>query len=205
MSETKNKHANPLNHLQNIIALKDLMMNSDIKVAYLGRVTQATIDGFSSITQEELSDKHESKVVSKRVYHVMIEALQNICKHADSTTESSSDSLEQGLAKEGIFLIGDNETEYFVTTGNQISMQNAINLRGILDRVNALDKDELKALYRTVMETTGISEKGGAGLGFIDMKKKTGTEFEYYLEPLDEHSCFFILTIRIEKAAASAL
>ena len=114
-------------------------------------------------------------------------------------------SLEHGLAKEGIFLIGDNDNEYFVTTGNQISMANALRLRGILDKVNSMDKEALKTLYHETMETTTISDKGGAGLGFIDMKKKTGTEYEYYLEPLDANTCFFILTIRIEKAMANEL
>lgn len=201
MSEIGKSHANTLKHLKNIVAFKELMTDSSIKIVYHGKVTQATIDGFSAMTQEELSEKKENKVVSKRVYHVMIEALQNICKHADSTSEDSSDSLEHGLAKEGIFLIGDNESEYFVTTGNQISMNNAIRLRNMLDKINSMDKEQLKELYRTTMETTGISSKGGAGLGFIDMKKKTGTEYEYYLEPQDEHSCFFILTVRIEKAS----
>ena len=44
-----------------------------------------------------------------------------------------------------------------------------------------------------------ISDKGGAGLGFLDMAKKTGTKFEYYFEPLDDEKCFFILTIRVAK------
>ena len=52
------------------------------------------------------------------------------------------------------------------------------------------------------MENTTISEKGGAGLGFIDIKKRTGTEYEYYFEPLDAEHCFFILTIRIRKEDA---
>ena len=151
------------------------------------------------MTEEDMTDKKEDKKVSRRVYHVMIEALQNICKHADSTAESASDSLEDGLAKDGIFLIGDNDYEYYVTTGNQISMDNAVRLRDILDRVNSLDKDELKALHKTTIQSTTISEKGGAGLGFIDIKKKTGTEYEYYFEPLSADHCFFILTIRIRK------
>ena len=129
----------------------------------------------------------------------MIEALQNICKHADNTSDDSSDSLEEGLAKEGIFLIGNNENEYFITTGNQIPITDAIRLRGVLDDVNALDKDALKKRYMAKMESTMISDKGGAGLGFLDMAKKTGTKFEYYFEPLDDEKCFFILTIRVAK------
>ena len=199
MNNLRKKQTNQLNHLKNIVAFRDLMEGSDVNIVYLGKITQNTINGITAMTEEDMTDKKEDKKVSRRVYHVMIEALQNICKHADSTAEYASDSLEDGLAKDGIFLIGDNDYEYYVTTGNQISLDNAVRLRDILDRVNSLDKEELRALHKTTMENTTISEKGGAGLGFIDIKKRTGTEYEYYFEPLDAEHCFFILTIRIRK------
>lgn len=199
MNNLRKKQTNQLNHLKNIVAFRDLMEGSDVNIVYLGKITQNTINGITAMTEEDMTDKKEDKKVSRRVYHVMIEALQNICKHADSTAEYASDSLEDGLAKDGIFLIGDNDYEYYVTTGNQISLDNAVRLRDILDRVNSLDKEELRSLHKTTMENTTISEKGGAGLGFIDIKKRTGTEYEYYFEPLDADHCFFILTIRIRK------
>lgn len=199
LANLRKKQTNQLNHLKNIVAFRELMEGSDVNIVYLGKITQSTINGITAMTEEDMSDKKEDKKVSRRVYHVMIEALQNICKHADSTAEYASDSLEDGLAKDGIFLIGDNDYEYYVTTGNQISMDNAVRLRDILDRVNSLDKEELKALHKTTIQSTTISEKGGAGLGFIDIKKKTGTEYEYYFEPLSADHCFFILTIRIRK------
>lgn len=205
MRKSRSKQYNQLNHLKNIVAFRDLMEDSDVNIVYLGKITQNTINGITAMTEEDLSDKKENKKVSRRVYHVMIEALQNICKHADSTAEYTSDSLEAGLAKEGIFLIGDNETEYYVTTGNQIELDNAVRLRDILDRINSLDQEELKSLYRTTMENTTISDKGGAGLGFLDIRKKTGTEYEYYFEPIDPKYCFFILTIRIKKEDIDAI
>lgn len=193
------KLSNQLQHLKNIITFRDLMSETNLNVVFLGKVTQHTIDGITAMTENEMSTEGVDKKVSRRVYHVMIEALQNVCKHADSTAEDDSDSLEEGLAKEGIFLIGHNESEYFVTTGNSISLDNAVRLRNVLEKINSLDKDEIKLLYRAAMEYSEISDKGGAGLGFIDMAKKTGTKYEYYFEPTDADSCFFILTIRIEK------
>lgn len=190
---------NQLKHLKNIITFKKLMTDSNVNVVYLGNVTQATIDGVTEMISEDLSVRNENKRVTKRVYHVMMESLQNICKHADSQSDEESNSLEQGLVKKGIFLIGHNEVEYFITTGNNIEIKNAVVLRDILDNVNAQDADGLKDLYRSAMENSEFGETGGAGLGFIDMAKKTGTKYEYYFEPDSETSCFFILTMRIAK------
>ncbi|MEQ9468587.1 MAG: SiaB family protein kinase [Ekhidna sp.] len=190
-----------LKHLKNIITFKKLMTDSNVNVVYLGNVTQATIDGVTEMISEDLSVRNENKRVTKRVYHAMMESLQNICKHADSQSDEESNSLEQGLVKKGIFLIGHNESEYFITTGNNIEIKNAVVLRDILDNVNAQDADGLKQLYFQAMENSELGETGGAGLGFIDMAKKTGTKYEYYFEPDSETSCFFILTMRIAKDA----
>lgn len=199
INESEAQLSKQLTYLRSVITLKDMMDSENLNIVYLGKVTQSTIDGIADMTKEEIAVKEESKTVTKRVYHVMIESLQNICKHADSKAAYASNSLEHGLAKEGVFLIGDNMTEYFVTTGNRISIHNAIRLRNVLDKINDLDQEELKALYKTAMLNSELSDKGGAGLGFIDMAKKTGTKYEYYFEPLDDNSCFFILTIRISK------
>ena len=195
----KTKQYNMLKHLKNIVTFRELMLDSDANIVYFGKVTQGTIDGITDMMEAAMKDANENKATAKRMYHVMIESLQNICKHADSTAEYASNSLEQGLAKDGIFLIGDNEKEYYVTTGNQIEIENAMLLRDTLDHINALDKDGLRELHKQKMAEGSISDVGGAGLGFIDIKKRTGTEYEYFFEPVSQEHCFFILTIRILK------
>ncbi|MEQ8905638.1 SiaB family protein kinase [Ekhidna sp.] len=193
---------NQLKHLKTIINFKKMMTESNLNVVYLGNVTQATIDGITDMISEDLSVRNENRRVTKRVYHVMMESLQNICKHADSQSDQESNSLEQGLVKKGIFLIGHNETEYFITTGNNIDIKSAVTLRDTLDTINSLDADGIKELYRDAMMNSEIGETGGAGLGFIDIAKKTGTKYEYYFEPDSETSCFFILTMRVAKEEA---
>ena len=96
-----------LKHLKTVINFRKMMTDSNLNVVYLGNVTQATIDGITDMISEDLSVRNENRQVTKRVYHVMMESLQNICKHADSQSEEESNSLEQGLVKKGIFLIGD--------------------------------------------------------------------------------------------------
>jgi hypothetical protein len=52
------------------------------------------------------------------------------------------------------------------------------------------------------MRETAISEKGGAGLGFIDIARKTGNPLEYHFEPIDEKNSFFLLKTSINKNTA---
>ncbi len=95
-----------LKHMKTVIAFKKAMTKSHLNVVYLGNVTQSTIESITDMISEDLNTRNENRRVTKRVYHVMMESLQNICKHADSQSENESNSLEQGLVKKGIFLIG---------------------------------------------------------------------------------------------------
>lgn len=188
-----------LKHMKTVIAFKKAMTKTNLNVVYLGNVTQSTIESITDMISEDLNTRHEDRRVTKRVYHVMMESLQNICKHADNQSKTESNSLEHGLVKKGIFLIGHDKKEYFITTGNRIELNSAMVLRDALDKINSLDADGIKQMYREAMETSELGETGGAGLGFIDMAKKTGTQYEYYFEPISEKSCFFILTMRVPK------
>ena len=122
----------------------------------------------------------------------MVECLQNISKHADDFT--SSDYLFSGR---GIFLVSKGDNEYSVTTGNAVENDKIEFLTDMLDTINKLDKEELKTLYKKQMKEGRLSDKGGAGLGFIDIKRKTGKELEYHFLPISDDTSFFLLTSTI--------
>jgi hypothetical protein len=44
-----------------------------------------------------------------------------------------------------------------------------------------------------------LSEKGGAGLGFIDIARKTGRKLDFHFLSIDEENSFFILTSTISR------
>ena len=69
----------------------------------------------------------------------------------------------------------------------------------MIDNINSLDKDGLKELHKFKMRETAISEKGGAGLGFIDIARKTGNPLEYHFEPIDADNSFFLLKSRVSR------
>ena len=44
-----------------------------------------------------------------------------------------------------------------------------------------------------------MSDKGGGGLGFIDIAKKSGEKLNYHIRKIDEKYSFFTLTVKIIK------
>ena len=68
-----------------------------------------------------------------------------------------------------------------------------------IDNINSLNKDDLNALYKKQIREGTLSEKGGAGLGLIDIARKTGRQLDYQFLPLeDNENYFFLLKVRID-------
>jgi ferredoxin-fold anticodon binding domain-containing protein len=200
MEELKNTGAtNRSEYMNFVVKFHKMMLDKKITLVYEGEVTQEITKAFTSMTEKNLEKVEEDGKIKKKVYHVMVECLQNISKHADDDTQTASDSLEEGLAKTGIFLIGNDRDQYFITSGNGIANENIPALKSLIDNINSLNQDELKQLHKEKMRETAISEKGGAGLGFIDIARKTGNPLEYHFEPIDENNSFFLLKTIISR------
>jgi len=170
----------------------DLRDNS-ISLVYDGEINHNVIRAFTELTHNELELKDESNPIKKKVFNVMVESLQNISKHAERI---DYDKQKYGR---GIILISENNNYYNVTTGNIIKKENKKNISENIDVVNSKNKAELRELFKTRLSTGRLSEKGGAGLGFIDIAKKSGNSLEYHFEKMYDEYYFFILNSQISK------
>jgi len=146
------------------------------------------------LTELNLEKQEESDRVKRRVFHVMVESLQNITKHASPAGEISE--KEKGR---GIFVVKRGREFYTIITGNLTSNESTKELTEILDKVNSLNKDELNDLYKKQIKNgRKLSDRGGAGLGFIDIVRKTGNPIDYNIVPTEDNiNSFFILGVKI--------
>jgi len=166
------------------------MENHNIILAYEGEFTQDITKSVLAMAERNLDSDGAASSTRKKVFNVMVECLQNICKHHDKLED------EDGR-KSAIFMIGKIDEEYIVITGNLIENEVIPNLQSRIDKVNSMDKDQLKAYHKEVIRNTEISEVGGAGLGFIDMARKAGHKLLYDFSPVRDGISFYTLYIRI--------
>jgi hypothetical protein len=165
------------------------MKKNKVHLAYEGEITHQITKAFTSLTENNMSMENDPNSVQKKVFHVMVECLQNISKHSENRHDiiSSKDGR-------GIFLVSKNDDEYNITTGNVIKNDKVDSLKKLLENINNLDKDGLKQLYKQQMREGRLSPKGGAGLGFIDIARKTGEKLIYSFLEIDDKNSFFVLT-----------
>ncbi|MEQ8323516.1 MAG: SiaB family protein kinase [Vicingaceae bacterium] len=157
-----------------------------IILIYDGEIDQTITKAFISLVEKNLTDWETERKIIRKVYHIMVEFLQNIHKHADSTDENQD-------SRKGIFLVGHDASGYIIISGNAVKKGKMNKMKSMLDKVNGMDEFELKEFYQRKILKDGLSDKGGAGLGFIDIIRRTGSELEYRFENIDENYSFFIL------------
>ncbi len=177
-----------------VYGLHKNLVDHRILLVYEGEVNQEITKAFTNLTQKNLEETENNLTLQKRVYHVMVECLQNIGKHSDSL-----ESGEPMVPGQGLFMVSKNDSGYTITTGNAISNSKILPIKNTLDQLNGLNHEQVKELYKKKIVETRLSEKGGAGLGFIDIVKKTGNVLEYEFEKINDKSSFFILRSAINK------
>ncbi|MCH8331945.1 MAG: hypothetical protein IH946_11320 [Bacteroidetes bacterium] len=179
------------------------MDESNIMLLFKGVITSDLLSSILQITENRLQDLQEDSRTKKRVFNVLVECLQNVYHHMDSNKEEMdkddeiSDTEFTGTRRAAILMIGKQDSEYFIVTGNNVMKDKTDKLKERIDHLNTLTREELKDVYHDVLANEGFSDKGGAGLGFIDILRKSGEKLEYSIKSIDDKYSFFSLKAKI--------
>ena len=180
----------------NIYDLYHRMESNKVVLSFKGDVTSELMSSILQIIEQRMDDLNEAPRLRKKVYNVLVECLQNLYHHID---EVPSPSAKNGYDRSAIFMVSLNPKGYSITTGNYILTERRAGFEKKLDRINSMDNQELKELYRDILNSESRSDKGGGGLGMIDIARKTGNKLNYDFATLNDDFSFFSLNINVEE------
>lgn len=162
-------------------------------LSFKGEVTSDLLTSILQIMESKMEVLDESPKIKKKVYNILVECLQNLYHHIDE-----DDTLTAANEKSALFMIRkSDEGDYSIMTGNYIANENVNHLKGRLDKINSMDKEELKDYYKEVLNNGEMSAKGGGGLGMIDIARKSGKKLDYSFSNIDNNFSFFSLIVNI--------
>ncbi len=159
-------------------------------LTYQGPLSFSTIDYLLSEFKVAAQDHQLSFKVYKKMISVMIEALENISKYSE---QNICQEPGQGFCPSLEISVNDSEIE--MKTTNPVKKKEVNPLKNKIDKVNSQDSAALRELYRSIITNGEFSSKGGAGLGFIEMAKTTGSKLEYAFESLTKE--YSLYTFRV--------
>jgi len=193
---------NNIAHRDFVIELMKSTGKDDLNYIYRGEFTQNLQQHILSLAEKNIDRDKISGKIKKRIFHIMVESIQNISRHGDAKEDSEE-------MTSSFFSIQKENKWYYITTGNIIENNKIDNLKSKLDKINSLDSQELDKFYREVLGNGQLSNKGGAGLGLIEMVRKSGNKLSYQIEKVNDEVSFFYLHsdingITLEEAPARA-
>ena len=167
----------------------------DVLMAFKGNISSELISNVLEVVESKMDEFNESSKIRKKVYNVLVESLQNLYHHIEVLPEKM---FEEYGAKFGIMVVSRHDDRYRISTGNFISQDKVDVLRNKIDKINSMGKEELKDMYKFILNHQRLSEKGGGGLGLVDIARKTGNKLEYTFEKYDDIYYFFNLDVFVE-------
>jgi hypothetical protein len=168
--------------------IREKMMKERLMFVYRGVVTNENSASLLMLLEKEMENSEFGFVGRKRLFMFVLESLQNVTRHSD----------RNHYAEMSLVVYSKSANGYTVTTGNVIESSNIESLRSKLEEINKLESGEIRSVYREMLSHSEFSSKGGAGLGLIEMAKKTGNKLDYDFIDLDEKFSYFILSKSVD-------
>lgn len=139
------------------------------------------------------------RALKRKFYASATECLQNMVNHMKPVEDGAYDFME---SNSGMIMVVVRDKYYKIVTGNYIPNDDKESLIDKIDLINRLETGQLKALYKRILSETHMDDSGNAGLGLVDMARKTGQKLRYSMSEIDEKYSYFNFEIKIPKETA---
>jgi hypothetical protein len=164
------------------------MANPEAKIvlAHAGPVKAAMIAGMLDAADAHCRQCNDPVTVRKRLIQVLLESVDNICRHATGALGESSAVL---VARDG--------AGWLLFTGNVVPAATAVLLAHRIGILNSMGREDLRDHYLRLLSNTDRSRNGGAGLGLLTMARKTARPILVAAEPMGPFTSYFTFEMRV--------
>ncbi|MCT4614126.1 MAG: SiaB family protein kinase [Marinifilaceae bacterium] len=157
---------------------------------YKGSVENENVTILLATVEKMLDGKDLPPKNSRKIFNILVELVQNLHHHGVVPGD-----MEGEYSKFGILLLKEDGEKHRINSGNFIKAEAVPMLKERLDQINALSLQEARELYRMILNNNQYSEKGGGGLGIIDIARKSGNKMEY--DFFEYNSEYLFLSIEV--------
>jgi hypothetical protein len=184
--------------LSTVHALYDALAGDRLSFLYSGlfhdeHTARLIALGEEFLEQEEGADKS----VRSKLAFVMVEAYQNIIRHRAPV----SAELAEGQGR-SMFLLRSGMAQHQISAINPVSGADAEKLAAALEHMHGMDVEQMKQVFLRSLKSEERSERGGAGLGLIEMARRSGHALRHGFADLDQAHRLFALQVLVGRSAA---
>ena len=171
-----------------LFSLRTHFNRNRILLCFNGPISRSLIEEIGNALKNYLQAENAQPTAAMDVFSIYIEMTQNIRHYAQSRGYGD---LENAAT---VIVARDAEERYLVQAGNIVEAADGEALLARVDALASMDKAQLKATYKTQLrQPRDAAATTGAGLGLIDVARKSSLPLKGNLSPIDEERAFFSL------------
>lgn len=171
--------------------LFSLLGHDRFDLLYSGKFHDEHTPGLITLAEEAVIAGAGAKGQRQRLSFVMVEAYQNIVRHRAE--------VDTGIARttgRSLFLLRSGEGNEVLAI-DPVRLDEVDALEAVLNRVSGSDAGQLKSLFLDRLREGQRSARGGAGLGLIEMARRSENGLRHALLPLDTDHRLFLLQVLV--------
>ncbi len=165
---------------------------------YKGELSFNAIEGILNEYKHCIQQFDVELVVRKRVYSILVECLENTFRHTSQNIANMKHTHVE-------LYLYDADENFVISIGNHILNKNIAELTNRINLVNSLDQVGINRLYRASISKANISDKGGAGLGIIEIARNSRQKIDFEIESINHDTSFFRFEIKVSKNPNNSL
>ncbi len=179
--------------MNHYIVTEKAILREGTVLSYKGKMSVEVINGLLSRIEKEFGNTDLK--VRKRVFTIATESLQNSYHHA--STKNCGGALNYMLDLNFTFEIKFMHDYYLIEIGNFVCNKTKDDIIDRIQSVNNASLSELRQMYINQLIKRRSLNRNTAGLGFIEMAKRSKNRLDYQFIPHDEFSSFLQLKIKV--------
>jgi len=182
-----------------------MLDDNDIQVIYSGPIWASGIDGLAEMMIKRLEFDDLPFTASQAVFSIFVEQINNMMMYSAEKNQKDCNDGEPHEVSKGTFILGVQGMNYFVQCGNLVSNENAEILKERINHLNTLDKAGLRQFYKERMKAENLNPNSkGAGLGLIEVARRSASPIEYWFEPHDGLKQYFTMYVTVTNSGGAA-
>lgn len=171
-----------------LASLRDFFGGQRILICFNGPISRTLIGEIGIALKDHIASTQVHQSAAMDVFSVYIEMSQNIRHYA------SRMGYDDFSAAATVVIAETEGGHYTVTAGNVVERQDGVNLLKKIRELSSLDKAALKSLYKQQLRLPLEARlSSGAGLGLIEMARKSTEPLQATLDEGPDGKVFFSL------------
>lgn len=175
----------------NLFSLRERLGEAGALITFSGSFSHSLIEELGVAVRKYLETDHVQKSAMMDVFSIYVEASQNVRNYTALKLKNG----DLAIGQSSIVVIAKRDVHYEVHAGNMIEKSDVPDLRERLEVLRRTDKLGLKAMYKEQLRKERAPEASGAGLGLIDMARRSSAPLEFEFADLEGDYSFFSLRV----------